>query len=326
MAYDVQVDSFEGIEAEWEEILPLCGANTIFLTPLWQQLWWRHFGGGDGLRILRVSENGERLGIAPMMFGPDGAVSFLGGTDLFDYHDFLVIEGRERAFFGALWEYLQGQRWQTLDLLSLREGSPTLELLPEMAVEAGLDVEIVEEDRSPRKSLPESWDVYVASLRKKDRHELRRKLRRLEAADGARQYTFGNPDEVAAGMSDFFTLMKASREDKHDFMTAGRERFFRDAACELASRGQFRLYFMEVGGKRVASCICFDYADSYLLYNSGYDPAYSALSVGLLNKALALKDAIEVGKEEFDFLRGTERYKYNLGGEDRVVYRLVVRR
>ena len=326
MAYDVQVESFEGIEHEWEEILPRCGANTIFLTPLWQRLWWRHFGGDDSLRILSVRENGERLGIAPLAQGPDDAISFLGGTDLFDYHDFLVIKGRERAFYQALWDYLQGLSWPTIDLLSLREGSPTLELIPELATEAGLDVEIVEEDRSPRRSLPESWDQYVSSLRKKDRHELRRKLRRLDASGGVRQYTFVSPDEVAASMSDFFSLMRASREDKHDFMTADRERFFRDVAGELASRGQFRLFFMEVDGKRVASCICFDYAGSYLLYNSGYDPAYSALSVGLLNKALALKDAIEVGREEFDFLRGTERYKYNLGGEDRIVYRLVVRR
>ena len=326
MAYDVQVECFEEIEPEWTEILPLCGANTIFVTPLWQRLWWRHFGGGDGLRILSVRENGERLGIAPLAQGPDGVISFLGGTDLFDYHDFLVIQGRERPFFEALWNYLQGISWRTLELLSLREGSPTLELLPALATGAGLDVEIVEEDRSPRKSLPENWDVYVSSLRKKDRHELRRKLRRLEASGAVRQYMVGSPDEVAAGMSDFFTLMRASREDKHDFMTADRERFFREVAGELASRGQFRLFFMEVEGKRVASCICFDYAGSYLLYNSGYDPAYSTLSVGLLNKALALKDAIEAGRDEFDFLRGTERYKYNLGGEDRIVYRMVVRR
>ena len=48
--------------------------------------------------------------------------------------------------------------------------------------------------------------------------------------------------------------------------------------------------------------------------------------MGLLNKALSLKEAIEEGKHSFDFLRGTERYKYNLGAKDQVVYQMVVRR
>ena len=76
----------------------------------------------------------------------------------------------------------------------------------------------------------------------------------------------------------------------------------------------------------MASCICFDYADTYLLYNSGYDPEYSSLSVGLLNKAFCIKEAIEVGRDTFDFLRGTERYKYDLGGKNSSVYQMVIRR
>ena len=76
----------------------------------------------------------------------------------------------------------------------------------------------------------------------------------------------------------------------------------------------------------MASCICFDYAGSYLLYNSGYDPNYSALSVGLLNKALCVRDAIEKGRDTFNFLKGSERYKYNLGAKDMAVRSMVVRR
>ena len=82
----------------------------------------------------------------------------------------------------------------------------------------------------------------------------------------------------------------------------------------------------ELDGVRVAACINFDYGDSYLLYNSGYDPAYSQLSVGFVNKAWSIKDAIESGKRTFDFLRGTERYKYDLGAEDRSIYTIRIRR
>ena len=73
-------------------------------------------------------------------------------------------------------------------------------------------------------------------------------------------------------------------------------------------------------------CVNFDYGSSYLLYNSGYDPAYARMSVGLLNKALTIQWAIASGKRVFDFLRGDERYKYELGAVDRWIYRLTVRR
>jgi len=94
----------------------------------------------------------------------------------------------------------------------------------------------------------------------------------------------------------------------------------------LSEAGIFKLFFMEVDGKRVASCIAFDYGDAYLLYNSGYDPEYSALSVGLLNKAFCMRDALEAGKSTFDFLRGTERYKYDLGGQNQIVYQMTIKR
>ena len=77
---------------------------------------------------------------------------------------------------------------------------------------------------------------------------------------------------------------------------------------------------------RVASCICFDYDGTYLLYNSGYDPEKSSLSVGLLNKALTIQEAISQDIKEYNFLRGTERYKYHLGASDRAVFDLIITR
>jgi len=77
---------------------------------------------------------------------------------------------------------------------------------------------------------------------------------------------------------------------------------------------------------RVAAVLCFRAEEELLLYNSGYDPAYAGLSVGLLSKALALRRAIEEGRRRFDFLRGAEPYKYDLGAENLNVYRCIIRR
>jgi len=325
MPYSVGVEDLETIRGEWEQLLPYCVTNTIFVTPGWQGIWWRHFGNGWEQRILSVRIDGEILGIAPLMVR-DGVVSFLGETDLFDYHDFLIRRGGEEPFYDTLWDYLAKLDWHTLNLTSLPQESSTLKYFPAMVVKKGVSVEVVEEDAAPIARLPSTWDEYLSGLLKKQRHELRRKLRRLERADHAHQYTCADAETLEGCMQDFFRLLRASSPEKMLFLTPERERFFVDVALEFAPKGQFKLFFLEVNDVRVASCICFDYADSYLLYNSGYDPNYSALSVGLINKALCIQQAIEEGRLRFDFLRGNERYKYDLGGKNQVVYRITVRR
>ncbi len=326
MTISIRKEDFDSIADEWECILPHTGANTIFITPWWQQLWWRSYGDTEArLEIFSVRNGDSLLGIAPLMTRGD-TLSFLGDTDLFDYHDFLVREGCEDSFYSALWQQIEAMDWNTMELKSLRESSETLCRFPKLAEANNWTTSISEEDVSPFTNLHPSWEEYVSGLRKKDRHELRRKLRRLNNGNSATQYALHKPEAIADALPEFFRLMRASRPDKDDFLTPDRERFFRDLAQELASRDQFKLFFLELNDVRVASCICFDYNGSYLLYNSGYDPEYSAFSVGLLNKALCIQDAIETGKKSFDFLRGNERYKYNLGGTNQTIHELIIQR
>ena len=326
MTVSVRQESFDSIWERWEEILPLSATNTGVVSPWWHKTWWDNFGEGSDSLILSVSEDSELLGIAPLMTSRNGTLTFLGDKDLSDYFDFVVPRESEERFYPALLEYLSELDWTNLDLPSLPSGSPTLERLPELARAKNWEISVEEEETTPKAELPGSWDEFLAGLRKKDRHELRRKLRRLDRESENRQYAAANGDSLDGSMREFFTLLRASREDKSEFLTPDREKFFLDMAHELASRDQFRLYFLEVDGENVAACICFDYGDDFLLYNSGYEPDYSRLSVGLINKALSIRTAIEENRKVFNFLKGNERYKYNLGGRDEAVFHMSVTR
>lgn len=322
----VAEETFDSIWEDWERILPNSPASAVFSAPWWHKTWWDNFGGDRRARIMSVREPDGLLGIAPLM--SDGAaLTFLGDRNLSDYFDFIVPEDTAERFYPALWERLVAMDWTELDLPSLAAGSLTLSHLPRLAESAGAKVEIEENETTPKAQLPATWDDFLAGLRKKDRHELRRKLRRLDRESEYRQYAAETGgDALADSMSDFFRLLRASRDDKRAFMTEPRERFFMDIAREAAERGVFRLHFLEVNGERVAGCICFDHGDDSLLYNSGYDPAHYKLSVGLLNKALAMRSAIEDGRGVFNFLKGNERYKYNLGGQDESVFDMRIAR
>ena len=69
-------------------------------------------------------------------------------------------------------------------------------------------------------------------------------------------------------------------------------------ASAMSAEGLIRLFVLYVDAKPVACVLCFD-AGSYLyMYNSGYDPEFSSLAVGLVSKALCIRWAIETARAE----------------------------
>lgn len=325
MTLRVAREEFTQAWADWETLAAQSLRPTVFQTPVWHHVWWQELGGRAELRLMSLREDGTLVGIGPLMYRDD-SLMFLGDTDLWDYHDFVVARDRDADFYPLLFDSLLQQRWSRMDLCSLPQGSPSLSYLPDLARARGYGVEITQEDVSPGLPLPSTWDDYLVGLSKKDRHELRRKLRRLEGQGAYDCYALNGTSSLQGALEDFFLLMRDSRQDKAIFLTPERERFFRHMAEELARADVLKLFFMEVSGKRVATALCFDYGQTRFLYNSGFAPEYGYLSVGLLLKALCLRHAIGEGKRYFDFLRGSEPYKYDLGARDVNLYRLLIQR
>ncbi|MDA1128509.1 MAG: GNAT family N-acetyltransferase [Chloroflexi bacterium] len=322
------ITSFQDIKSEWESVLQESPADTLFLTPEWQKVWWDTFG--DGHTMVGFSypapDGATPNGVAAIasLAKSGDTVSFVGSQDTFDYNDFPIRRGYEVGFYETLLNRLDEQDCRLLRLDSLRENSPTLEHLPEMARSRGYTVEIEQEDVTSGIDLPGTWDEYLGLLKKKDRHELRRKIRRMDTQTDWKWYSVAEPAQVEERLGEFISLMRMSRADKDEFMTPIREQFFHNITQRMAELGQLKLYFLDMDGSTVATSLCFDYGGSRLLYNSGYDPEYGYYSVGLLLNAMCLQDAIGQGLTYFDFLRGPEPYKAHLGGQQRSLYQMVV--
>ncbi len=303
---------------------------TVFLAPWWISAWHDVFGSGTRPRVIEIRDGEDLVGVVPLIQRGDSLV-LAGDPDLFDYQDLVLLKGREPELAGALLDYLSGadgqaQGWATLDLPSVPADSATVGAISGAAESRGYSVERSEAAMAPVAELPGSWDEFLAGLGKKHRHELRRKIRKLEAAGDARQVTITEEKGLEQEVEDFLRLMSSTNEDKAAFLTPERRRFFHLLAAQAASSGALRLSFLELDEERLAACLVFDYAGVFMLYNSGYDPARSDLSVGLINKAFAIRQAIELGRRRFDFLKGAERYKYALGGQDRSIYRVILTR
>lgn len=201
-----------------------------------------------------------------------------------------------------------------------------LDSLPQEAAEpmakgmeaAGVPVEASRHAVSAVLALPDDFDAYLSGLDKKQRHELRRKRRRYEAAVGEVRHSAHRG--IGWGFDEFIRLHRLAGGDKGRFMTSSRRSFF----TRLAETPGWRTDLLAVPGADRAAACAFGYADreGYFLYNSSYDPALAEASPGMVLLGALIESAIADGLPRFDFLKGDEPYKLRLGAEERPLYRL----
>jgi CelD/BcsL family acetyltransferase involved in cellulose biosynthesis len=317
--------SFHSLVPAWPELLAASTANHIFFTAQWQTAWWQVFGGDYTLVLLEIADGAELVGIAPFK-RKDGKLSFIGSSDVCDYMDFIVRNRREEYVFSQLLDYLEKQEWDSIELENVLPNSLTIKFFVPLAQRRGYQIDLKQTNVSPQLILPASWEDYLAVLTTKDRHEIRRKLRRLEQNQSTNYSAVTAKELFPQAAESFFALFQSSNAEKANFMTGKKKEFFTTMISLLAEHGNVSLSFMEMDSKRVSATLCFDYNDDIYLYNSAYDKEYSALSVSLLLEVYNIRDAISNGKKRFDFLSGNEPYKYDLGGQDVQLYRCIISR
>jgi CelD/BcsL family acetyltransferase involved in cellulose biosynthesis len=286
---------------------------------MWLQAWWNNFGQQQDLYLLSIRHARRTIGIAPL-WRNDRAASLIGNQNVCDNLDFMVASDRTAEFYSTLLNHLIQDDITRLDLGLIRPDSSAYTGLLPMAEKMGCRIHCEPAATSYEVELPDTWNAYLASLSGKERHEIRRKFRRLDRAGRVNFRVVDDPTLATEEMDTFLQLFKSNRPDKAAFMSDTMNAFFRDLATKLAAWGLLKLFFLELDEKPIAAVMCFDYQFTRYLYNNGYDSSYSALSAGLLSKVLSIKDSFQAGIKTYDFLKGTEDYKRRLGGRPVALY------
>lgn len=302
------------LETAWSELARRRARPTVFLTPEWLAVARAH----DRRRQTTLSISGR--GIAALAHDSDGTIGFAGG-ELTDEQDVVARPDDAADVAEALGAWLASQRAPRVRLDYVPEETPTAKAAARPLRDAGYEVHVERLVTAPRVALPEDFDTFVQGLTKKERHELRRKIRRLETGRRV-AFRFSAESERAAVLDRFVALHRRSRGEKAEFMTEETERLFRDLADALAARGWLRLGVLDVDGAAAAVLFAFAFEGTLALYNAAYDPALASLSVGIVGHAYAVRSAIGEGIHTYDLLRGDEPYKYDLGAEDHWLLRL----
>lgn len=319
------VDDLRGFEAlrdEWGELLQDSTSDCIFLTWEWLFTWWKHLAGERQLYLITVRRGGRLVGIAPLAVRPRQperlfpfrALEFLGtGNVGSDYLDFIIRRGEEeqvtrslavhfskcRLMFelsqvkltpthtGRFAAFLSGSGWSVSQMVT--------EICPYMSL-GGLD-----------------WESYLGTLGRAHRYNVRRRLKNLQSSFQVSWELAASEEARRRCFRALLDLHEArwSTRDGSDALHSQALVGFHDEWSRLAlKRGWLRLYLLSLDGAPVAAVYGFSYLNVFHFYQSGFDPAYSAHSVGMVALAMSIRAALEEGVQEYDLLHGSEAYKF----------------
>ena len=318
---------------EWNTLVAQSVNNVPFLRWEYLRTWWETRGGGEWpqseLTLVTARQEGHLTGIAPLFStrNRDGLPSLmlLGSIEISDYLDLIVRPADLPEFLPGLLDFLASSpevpAWQVLDWHNISEASPMLPALKAAAEASGWNFSQERIYHAPAIPLPGNFELYLSGIDKKQRHEIRRKMRRAAEAGGVRWYIVDDPEKLDAEVDAFMALM-ADDSAKAAFLTEAMRRQMH-LSCRAAFENDWlQLAFMEVDGQKAAGYLNFDYMNRIWVYNSGIDRRFLELSPGWVLLGHLLQWANENGRSEFDFMRGEEEYKYRFGAVDRFLVRV----
>ncbi|MFP4082229.1 MAG: GNAT family N-acetyltransferase [Candidatus Aminicenantes bacterium] len=321
--------NFQKIGREWNGLLASSEENSVFLTHQWFCTWWKCFSEGKSLQVLLFKDGaGKLVATAPLM-KEKNTLRFMASREVTDYCDFIVCKGMARELYGHLMDFLEDRYRHTekIVLLNIKSRSSTLDFLPRLASKYNFSCSSYASEVAPLLELPSSYEEFLKLLARKNRHELRRKIRRINELDGVKMLRITGQKNLTEAVESFIRLHRKSSSSKQAFWEKkGVACFFRELLFQFSSKGWVEMNSLMYKEDIMASLITFLYQDRILFYNIAYNTEYAQYSPGIYLFDWNIKNAILQGRKTADFLRGREKYKYYLGAKDSKICTLILRR
>ncbi len=306
----VEVASLEGWREQWDELVLAAPLPSPFMRSWWVESVSRAVPifvlVVDGTKLL----GGLALERRPV--GPFGYWTHPGPGGLTADHIDLVA--RPDAVDDVC-THMRG--WGSrrggvlLDLTGMRQGAALARPF-EGRVTRSLDV-------VPYLPLPATVEAFRAGFGRQFLKSIRKHARRLQA-DGL-THRVVEADDVDRALADLRRLHLARWGAKSGFLPVFEE--FSRAARAGVARGEVRFHEYAADTRVVAANVVFVTGRRTSVYQGGRLDDHHLRGSGTVLMMRLIEHAIESGAEEFDFLRGAERYKADFARHMRLVERRI---
>lgn len=298
---------------EWNDLVPQSDTPHPFYTFEFTAAVWKSMLEAQSLHTVIVFDDNKIVGIAPLYVVDTTTVACIADRSVSDYSGYIVQKGKEKELIDHIHKHLKLDGFTTVVYTSGDTQSTITSVLQQAA---SSDIQ----DVVPLLELPSSWEDYLQVVGRKQRHEIRRKWRRI----AERNHDF-EVVHSADAIDTFIELHKLSSDEKRAFWNEKNTAFFYSVMQYFSKEKWLKLFFLKLDGKRVATMLVFDYLDTYYLYNSGYDPnCCQGLSTGNVLIAYTIQHAIKHKKKVYSFLRGSEDYKFRFDAQKTEIVDLTI--
>jgi CelD/BcsL family acetyltransferase involved in cellulose biosynthesis len=301
--------SFAALRPDWERLAEASG--NIFATWEWAETWWGLYGRRRRLALMPIRDTtGLIVGILPLFAQvrrPLRIARFVGhqGGDEMGP----IAAPADRPAVARVLRLAVARSGLDADLL-------LAESLPAVEWERTIKGTILRRSSNPVTALENTdWAGFLARLSRKLRREIVQGERRLRREHDVTYRVTADPERLAGDLDTFFALHRARWPTGSSLL--GREPFYRRFAAAALERGWLRLAILELDGSPAATRMDFRFGGTHFAYNAGRDPRWARDSLGLLLRAMTIREGLTDGIREYRLLRGDEAYKYRLSSGDR---------
>ena len=229
----------------------------------------------------------------------DGTLCNSGSRDYIDYRPNFNLTSKSLKDLNC--------KKVSLDSMHFDQIKEITKLYPENSLK------ISKQDQVVNLMLPKSYEEYLAALPRKKRHELKRKKVRFQEKYPQAVLRESKDCEI---FETFIKLHKTSDGDKGNFMNDEVTAFF----SSLLTMKGWKIYYLEVDNAIAACCFVYEDEVGSYLYNSSKNNTFNEVNPGIIIIDKIIEQLISKEFTFFDFLKGTERYKFDLGGISTQLY------
>lgn len=317
------LEDFEGVREEWERIYKTDPYANVFLSWPFMNAYYRTHSDWLILAV-RASSVGKYDAFVPLHYRSHalGKELCLGAAPTVDYCGLLWDPVRSERALVKLAPVIADLKWDVFSATGIVD--ERLESLFTNFAQSEFALRRRACVPCPYLMLPDSWKKYLAEFPSKAfRHKL---LAAMNAAESAEGFRFKlSSDEDADATIDALLRFKSARHQSALQHLQGLygpllRAAHRSGALMLASiwSGQ-----MPMG---VQAIFIDPVHRAFSSYMSGFDPAFTAQSPGIVLRGFTIRHGIAMGYRRYDMLMGAEPYKYKFGARSRYIADVTIAR
>ncbi len=319
--YEVKVlktlDECEALRSSWENLVASMDYPSPFVHPDWILTVFKANEDRWAPYIVLVKHNDDLLGLLPLYKVRINSMRELRyAGDRYNPDPLGLccnVEDRGRCV-KAIKDYLfQSNQWDVLYLKCL--------LYDEIKEWNSAAREVYyRKIIAPFLLLPESFNAYLKSFKRKKRYNLNSSVRKFEKAGGKYCAAENSHDaqEILKYLFNLHEKRSVERGIVSSFTGEHILNFHHTVVEEMMEKVWLR--FLELEGDIIAILYGFLLHERFFYYQIAHDPKFRAHSPGSILLYNVLKECCAKGVKEFNFLQGDESYKWQWTKDSRVLY------